>query len=242
MEAIDYPDGQNQNDSGLRYSNVAIALHWLIATLIFYNLVSGLMRPLLPHGFFVLHVSSGITILVLSIVRVWWRLTHRPPAFLPIAPFHRKLAHSVHFLLYASMLLIPFSGWALVSAKPPAGSLGEAWATAHSVQELPMQTLKADTTFPENSARAGQGAGLPQRARGPTMVWGFIRLPLIKPVNEIGRDPGGVPEQRAIHNRVKTFHLLGAWLMLLLLILHVLGAIKHQAFDKQRELARMGLG
>lgn len=54
----------------LRYANVAIALHWAIAALILYNLASGLLRPVLPRGFFAFHVSSGISILVLTLVLV----------------------------------------------------------------------------------------------------------------------------------------------------------------------------
>jgi cytochrome b561 len=73
----------------LRYANVAIALHWAIAALILYNLTSGLLRPVLPRGFFVFHVSSGITILVLTAVLIVWRLTNRPPPFLPMAGWEK---------------------------------------------------------------------------------------------------------------------------------------------------------
>ena len=66
--------------AGERYTRVAIALHWAIAAMIAYNLASGLLHDVLPHGLFALHVSSGITILALSIVRVGWRRTHRPQA------------------------------------------------------------------------------------------------------------------------------------------------------------------
>ena len=118
-------------DRALRYSTVAIVLHWSIAALVLYNLTSGLMKSLLPPGFFQFHVSSGVTILILSVVRVAWRLTHRPPPKLPMHAWERGLAHVVHFLLYVAMLLVPFSGWALVSARPPAGSAGEAWSLAN---------------------------------------------------------------------------------------------------------------
>jgi cytochrome b561 len=202
-----------------RYSRVAIALHWAIAVLILYNLASGLLRPILPRGFFVLHVSSGITILLLSLIRVGWRLTHKPPAFQPRPAWQHRLAHAVHFLLYAMMLLLPLSGWALVSAKPPAGSPGAAWVAARPVQP-----------------------GAPQRPRGPTMVWGLVKLPLISPINQIGRLPQGVAPQRALRDRIETAHLAAAWLMLALLILHVMAALKHELVDRQRQLARMGLG
>ena len=76
-----------------RYSTVAIVLHWAIAALILYNLASGLLRPVLPRGFFVFHVSSGITILLLSVVRVVWRMTHRPPPMLQMHGWERRLAN-----------------------------------------------------------------------------------------------------------------------------------------------------
>ena len=229
-----------------RYNQVAIILHWLIAIAIFYNLASGLLRPWMPRGFFVFHVSSGITILVLSVLRVVWRLTHKPPPFLPMKVWEAKLAHLVHFLLYAAILLLPFSGWALVSANPPAGSPGAAFAAAERAKrEAPVpQRLPngQEVRTPGGAAGAGQGGGQPPRRRGPTMIWGVVKLPLISSVNEIGRTPEGVPQQRALHERIETFHLLGGYVMLFLLVLHVGGALKHQFADDEPELQRMGLG
>lgn len=226
----------------LRYANVAIALHWAIAALIFYNLTSGLLRPVLPRGFFAFHVSSGISILVLTLVLVGWRLTHRPPPFLPMAQWEKRLAKAVHLLLYAAMLLMPFSGWAMISANPPADSAGAAWAAENPPGAPPAPTLKPDTSSRGGPAGEGKGGGLPPRKRGPTEIWGLFPLPMIGPVQELGRTPAGVPEQRAVHARIETFHAIGAWILLALLLLHVAGALKHQFVDRQRELARMGLG
>lgn len=211
------------NDNA-RYSRVAMWLHWLIAIAIFYNLASGLARPLLPRGFFVWHVSSGITILVLTAVRVIWRLTHKPPPFLPMKPWEAKLAHVVHFLLYCAMVALPLSGWLMVSANPPIGSPGADYALAQA-------TAKAEA----------QGRPAPQPRR-PTMIWSVIKLPMIGAVNEIGRTPEGVAEQMDVHETLEKGHLIGGWLLFLLLILHIGGALKHQFADKEPELQRMGLG
>jgi cytochrome b561 len=73
-------------------------------------------------------------------------------------------------------------------------------------------------------------------------VWGLFKLPLLTPITAIGRTPDGIPTQRALRARIETFHWLGAWAMLALLVLHIAGALKHQWIDRQRELARMGIG
>lgn len=223
---------ERPSTTSLRYTNVAIALHWAIALLILYNLTSGLLHDSLPPGFFAFHVSSGITILALSVLRVVWRLTHRPPPFVAMAPWERGLAHAVHFLLYAAMLLVPLSGWAMISANPPAGSPGAAAAAA-------ARAAKEAAVHP---AGDGKGGGMAPRKRGPTMIWGVVKLPMIAPVADIGRTPEGLPRQHALHERIETAHVLGAYLLLALFLLHVAGALKHQFVDRQRELARMGIG
>lgn len=78
-------------------------------------------RPgLAPAQFFPLyqlHKSVGITILLAAILRILWRLTHRPPELPADMPAVEKLAaHAGHFGLYALMLALPLTGWALVSA------------------------------------------------------------------------------------------------------------------------------
>jgi cytochrome b561 len=228
--------------AGLRYTNVAIALHWLIAVAILYNLASGLLHDSLPRGFFALHVSSGITILALTVVRIVWRLTHPRPPYLPMALWERRLAHAVHGLLYVGMLALPLTGWAMVSASPPAGSPGAAYAESLRTPPPPAPAGGADAKSPGGPAGEGKGGGHPPRKHGPLKVWGLFELPLIKPINAIGRTPDGIPRQRELHERFEGLHLAGGWIMLVLLVLHVGGALKHQLVDRQRELARMGLG
>ncbi len=102
--------------SAVRYGGVAIALHWLIALIIAANVALALSVDLLPDSavrpVIDLHKSLGITVLGLVILRLLWRLSHRPPA-LPVkySPWERISAHGVHYLLYALMLALPLSGW-----------------------------------------------------------------------------------------------------------------------------------
>jgi cytochrome b561 len=108
-----------------RYSNVAITLHWLIALGIIANICLGLYFADLPRSdpskFMLVqtHKSIGLTVLVLSLVRVGWRLMHPvPPLPASMSPALRFFAHTTHFLLYVLIVVIPLSGWALVSSSP----------------------------------------------------------------------------------------------------------------------------
>ena len=49
-------------------------------------------------------------------MRLAWRLTHRPPADLPMPDWQRKAAHAVHVVLYVLFFAVPLAGWAYSSA------------------------------------------------------------------------------------------------------------------------------
>ena len=102
-----------------RYSTVAIVLHWLIAAaIIFQVILARRMDGRTPQGFALiqLHKSVGISILLLSLARLAWRLTHRPPP-LPagMATWERGLAKVAHVGLYVIMIGMPITGWIMVS-------------------------------------------------------------------------------------------------------------------------------
>ena len=107
-----------------RYTTVAIAFHWVIAALIILQLGTGLVfgfdliadkSILFPLMQF--HKSLGLTILVLSLLRLFWRLGHKPPPYpTHMKPWEKFAAHATHALLYFLMIFIPLSGWALVSS------------------------------------------------------------------------------------------------------------------------------
>ncbi|MDD4886527.1 MAG: cytochrome b [Thiomonas sp.] len=105
-----------------RYTRTAQALHWLIALLIFGLFPLGLYMHGLPLSvrkieLYAWHKWFGITVLLLVVLRILWRLTHRPPP-LPasIARWQQGVAALMHELLYLLILFIPLSGWALSSA------------------------------------------------------------------------------------------------------------------------------
>lgn len=104
-----------------RYNAVAIALHWLIGGLIFVNLALGLLHDRLKDATgwqpIPLHKSIGLTVLALSLARLAWRLTNPPPP-LPrdVGAGEGRVAHGVHWLFYALMILMPLTGWIMSSA------------------------------------------------------------------------------------------------------------------------------
>jgi cytochrome b561 len=102
----------------MRYTRVAVALHWLIATLLFGQVAFGWFLESVPRrtpmrGLYVnLHKSTGLTLALLIIVRIAWRLANSPPP-LPswMPPRERLAAHLNHLALYACMLAMPLSGY-----------------------------------------------------------------------------------------------------------------------------------
>lgn len=108
-----------------RYTLVAIALHWVIATAILCQVATGLWMgdairdPALRNAafeIFQLHKSLGLTVLVLSLARLAWRLLHPPPPMpQEVKPWERKIAHLVHGLFYVLMIGMPLTGWLFAS-------------------------------------------------------------------------------------------------------------------------------
>jgi len=102
------------------YSRGAIALHWLTAALFAFQIGLG-WRMDAPRGaqtfaVFQLHKSIGITILLLTVLRLVWRLAHRPPPYPPaLRPLEIALARTVHAAFYLLLLAVPLSGWLIVS-------------------------------------------------------------------------------------------------------------------------------
>lgn len=91
-------------------------LHWLIAVLILGNISLGLAVNSVPDAWvrasIDFHKSVGLTVLGLVVLRILWRISHKPPPL----PYHypaweRLAAHAAHFCLYALILLLPVSGW-----------------------------------------------------------------------------------------------------------------------------------
>lgn len=130
-----------------QYDSVAIALHWGIALLILIDFALGLsfgrFNPgdaLYFRSAYALHMSTGLLVIGLSIVRIGWRLAHRLPAPVETNAPLQALARLAHALLYAFMLVVPFSGWLVLSVRRQVtsvfGLFSWAWPTFAAIGTL----------------------------------------------------------------------------------------------------------
>ncbi len=168
-----------------KYTGMAITLHWILALALLGSFAMGTYMSDLPFSpqrlkLYNWHKWAGITILTLSALRLLWRLTHRPPADVPMPAWQQRVAHLTHQAFYVLFFAVPLVGWAYSSA-----------------------------------------AGFP-------IVW-FGVLPL----------PDFVPKDKALAEMIKPWHGALAWALIVLVALHVAGALKHQLIDRDGLLSRM---
>jgi cytochrome b561 len=172
------------------YSLMAVLLHWLLGAALVAMLAVGYYMEDLPVSperlkLFNWHKWAGICILTLSLLRLVWRLTHRPPP-LP-ADIQQDMPawqHHAHYLtqytMYGLFFIVPLFGWAYSSA-----------------------------------------SGF------PVVVFGLVPLPDFVPV---GQD---------LAELIKPWHEGTAMALAVLILLHVVAALKHQWWDKHALVQRM---
>jgi cytochrome b561 len=175
-----------QAEQGPRYSGVAMLLHWLIAILVIMNwriaeTAEHLDGPVKAEVFGY-HKAWGMLILVLTLVRLGWRIAHKPPPLAStLKAWERTLARITHTVFYILLIGLPLGGWL-------ANSLG------------------------------GK----------PISFFGMFDIPAL---------PVGTNKELA--GSIFDAHAAGGTILLLLIALHILGALKHTAFDKDGNLWRM---
>jgi cytochrome b561 len=170
----------------IRYTRVAVWLHWTIAAFILFNLAVGWGHDLFPKpaaaSLMSLHKASGLTVIALALVRLAWRLTHRPPPYDPVMKaWEVLLARITHWLFYLLMVAAPLTGWLMVSANGRSTS----WFGLFAVGPLPV---------------------------------------------------GGGDEA---HDIYEDRHELIGWILAALIVLHLLGALKHQLQGHRHLFGRM---
>jgi cytochrome b561 len=101
-----------------RYSSTAIIIHWVMAIMIIAMICMGIYMADLPKGsderswFFSLHKSIGLTLALLAISRLAWRMISPPPMLPSIVSItHQKMAKATHHLLYLMMFIQPVTGY-----------------------------------------------------------------------------------------------------------------------------------
>lgn len=174
-----------------RYNGVAMALHWLMAFFIISLLIIGKVMVDLPKddpdkfALYQSHKSVGLTILVLTVLRIIWRVMHKSPTLPAHMPRWEQIAaKSTQGILYLMMIAIPLSGWAIASTS---------------------------------------SSGI------PTLWFGLFEVPML-PCLSGDHDAHEIAEE--------THELLGN-ITILLLILHVVAALKHHFWDKDDVLKSM---
>ena len=179
-----------------RYGTIAMLLHWLIAAAVIFNLGLGLYMADLPRsdpnqfGFIQFHKSVGLSVLVLSLARLAWRIVNPvPPLPASMGTGLRALARGTHYLLYFLIVAIPVSGWVFVSASP---------------------------------------LGL------PTVYFNLFQWPHIPFLAELPR-----AQKVAMRHELFAVHSFLAWSAIVLVPLHVCGALYHQFVRGDDVMKRM---
>ena len=127
----------NWRNDATRYGAVALALHWLAAACVALAWGLGTFLDDLPKriegkALFV-HMTAGLALLAIVLVRLGWRLGGNPPPPAlpgPMSAWSEPLAHAVHWILYALMIAVPVTGIVLTFARGQALPILGLWEIA----------------------------------------------------------------------------------------------------------------
>lgn len=134
-----------------RYSPVGQAFHWLMTALVFFQLWWGWRTGRLPVGAdklegYQVHAQIGLLLLVLVLLRMFWRLMIPGPENDADKPgWESTAAHATHYIFYGILIALPVSGWAMwssMASEQPLALFGVApWP------QLPLQDLPSETRW-----------------------------------------------------------------------------------------------
>jgi cytochrome b561 len=99
------------------YAGTAKALHWTIVALLIVQFIAAwtmpdIKRDTKPDTLINLHISVGVLILFVAVLRLTWRAGHpEPPPEDGLPPWQVQSARAVHWLLYALLFVLPVLGW-----------------------------------------------------------------------------------------------------------------------------------
>ncbi|MBF7073893.1 cytochrome b [Glaciecola sp. MH2013] len=108
-----------------RYHSISIVLHWAVVLGLIFMFISGIMMVYVEmskaeqYKLFQIHKAAGVVMLWAIVVRIAVRLlttSPTPPSELSASDL--KKATLGHIALYTALVLMPLSGWLMVSASP----------------------------------------------------------------------------------------------------------------------------
>ncbi|MDO3388697.1 cytochrome b [Gilvimarinus sp. SDUM040013] len=118
------------NDNARGYGLVTIVLHWVCALVVVFLFALGLYMTSLSyyddwyHKGPSLHVSVGLILLALMVLRLLWRIFSRTPDPLPEHSLLIRLgASAVKIILYALIFTVMASGYLITTAEGSAPSI-----------------------------------------------------------------------------------------------------------------------
>jgi cytochrome b561 len=136
------------------YGSVSRTLHWLTALLIIGMIPLGLIANNAPFTndaelnykflLFTLHKTLGLTLFGVALIRILWTISQPKPG--PLHPNRRAetfLADTVHWLLYASLVLLPITGWTEHAAMPGLAPIW--WPFGQTLPFIPTSFWLAET-------------------------------------------------------------------------------------------------
>jgi cytochrome b561 len=130
------------------YNSGAKTLHWLIALIVFVlfplGWVMGDFTGLQKAQAYNLHKSLGATVLILMALRLAWRALYAAPALPSAMPAWEQTAAKIgHLALYALLIALPLTGWALIStSERPSLFFGQPFPLLPFLASLPAPEKK----------------------------------------------------------------------------------------------------
>jgi cytochrome b561 len=106
----------------LNYGTTAKVFHWLIVALLIVQFPLGWLMPHIHHGMkpgdaMTFHISFGITLLALIVLRFFWRITHPVAPASSLPAWQQLVSEAVHWLLYALVFATTMTGWIFASER-----------------------------------------------------------------------------------------------------------------------------
>ena len=150
------PDRAPLGNTQERYGAVTKAFHWTIALGVIVMIPLGIVANDLPFAtseelarkaaLFSIHKTLGVTILLVAVARIAWAVSQPKPGHLhPDRRLETALADTVHYLLYATLILVPLSGW--IGHAASEGFAPILWPLGQSLPLVPKSEAVHRTAF-----------------------------------------------------------------------------------------------